>query len=707
MPKAKDTNKGGEQLIKEVASLRQRIASLEQSERELQRAQEALQESQEELEAIFNNVMDGIALVDMTGKIVKINKRITQVSGYTEKELVGKRFTLLKMATAKSMAKMIAAFAKTIAGQKVPPYEVEGYMQTGEKRTGEIYGSLLRKKGRPVGVVVVLRDVTARKQAEEQLKKERETFYSTLQEAPNGVVLIDKEGRFLYLNAAFTAIMGYTLKDIPTGKDWFLKAFPDQNYREEVVKAWNKDLARGALDRVFRITSKSGVVKELEFRGTVLKDDRIIVILTDITERKRAEEAYHAVVEHSLQGLHILQDQREIFANSAYADMLGYTVEELLALSPKQVKDLVHPDDQEVAWGHLRNRIEGKPAPPHYEFRIIRKDRSVRWVESFPSRIEYGGKPALQVAMVDITERKLAEATLKNSEERYRTLVESSTDAILMLNRDRNVVTCNQAFLDLFGYEKSEIEGQSIRTIHSSDESFRAYGKATYPLVERVGSLREEWDLKRKDGTILSAEIVTSPIRSADGTTTGYICIIRDITERKRAEEELAYMATHDSLTGLPNRTLFTDRLTMALVQARRSQRKLAVMLLDLDYFKNVNDTLGHSVGDQLLCAVGHRLKGLLRKGDTVARIGGDEFLLLLPEMLQIEYATTLAQKVLESFREPFAFNDHQLYITTSIGIVIFPDNDGDADTLIKNADIAMYRAKNKGRDSFQRYTST
>jgi diguanylate cyclase (GGDEF)-like protein/PAS domain S-box-containing protein len=429
------------------------------------------------------------------------------------------------------------------------------------------------------------------------------------------------------------------------------------------------------------------------------------VILTDITERKRAEEAYHAVVEHSLQGLHILQDQREVFANSAYADMLGYTVKELLALSSKQVRNLVHPDDQEIAWGRYQDRIEGKPALPHYQFRIIRKDGSVRWVETYPSRIEYQGRPALQVAMIDITERKLAEATLKNSEERYRTLVESSTDAILMLDRERNAVTCNQAFLDLFGYQKNEVEGQSIRVLHPSEESYRAYGKATYPLVERVGSLREEWDLMRKDGTIFSAEIVTSPIRSLDGTTTGYICLIRDITERKRAEEELAYMATHDSLTGLPNRTLFSDRLTMALNQGRRSKKNLAVMLLDLDYFKDVNDTLGHSMGDQLLRAVGNRLSGLLRKGDTIARIGGDEFLLLLPELLQIEYATTLAQKILHAFREPFVFNDHQLHITTSIGIAIFPDDGDNSDTLMKNADIAMYRAKNKGRDGFQRYS--
>jgi diguanylate cyclase (GGDEF)-like protein/PAS domain S-box-containing protein len=436
----------------------------------------------------------------------------------------------------------------------------------------------------------------------------------------------------------------------------------------------------------------------------VLKDNRSIVILTDVTERTKAEEAYHAVVEHSLQGLYIIQKKRIVFANSSYAEMLGYAVKELLSLSPKQVKNLVHPDDRELVSERYLNRLEGIAVSQRYEYRMIRKDGSQRWVEAVPSLIEYRGLPAVQVALVDITERKEVEATLKNSEERYRTLVESSTDAILMLGRERDIITCNQAFLDLFGYRKEEVQGKSIRIMHPSEESFRNYGKATYPLVERVGSLREEWDLKRKDGTIFPAEIVTSPIRASDGTTTGYICISRDITKRKRAEEELEYMATHDVLTGFPNRTLFNDRLSMALTQARRSQKNLAVMMLDLDYFKDVNDSFGHSIGDQVLRAVSTRLTEVLRKGDTVARIGGDEFLLLLPDIVKVDYTTTIAHKVLQAFRQPFVLNDQPLYITTSIGIAIFPDDGTDADTLVKNADTAMYCAKDRGRDNFQRY---
>jgi diguanylate cyclase (GGDEF)-like protein/PAS domain S-box-containing protein len=694
-----------ERLSKEKMMLRQRVADLKQSRSDLAKVKKALQESGEEFEAIFNGVRDGIVVLDLTGKVIMMNKRITERTGYRAEEVIGKRFSALKMLTPKSIAKMISSFPKTLAGHQGTPYEVEGYTKTGKKLTGEIYGALLRKKGKMAGVVIVMRDIAERKQTEELLHTERETFFSTLQEAPNGVALIGKDGRYLYVNPQFANITGYSLQDIPAGNDWFHKAYPEPEYRRQVIKTWKRDFSRNAIDRILNVTCKNGEVRAIEFKGTVLKDDRAIVILTDITERKRAEEAYQAVVEHSLQGLHIIQDRREVFVNSAYAEMLGYTVEDLLKLSPREVKKLVHPDDRQLIKDYYERLGAKVRLSQRYEFRIIRKDGAERWVEAFPSRIQYRGRPAVQVAMVDVTERKDAEATLRNSEERYRTLVESSTDAILMLDRDRNVVTGNQSFLKLFGYRRNEVEGKSIRIIHPSEESFRSYGKTAYPLLERIGSLREEWDLKRKNGTIFSAEIVTSPVRVSDGTTTGYICIIRDITERKQAEKELEYMATHDVLTGLPNRILFNDRLAVALGHAQRFHNNLAVMVLDLDYFKDVNDKLGHTIGDKLLRAVGDRVTEVLRKSDTVARVGGDEFLLLLPEIGQAAYASSIAGKILQAFRRPFAFDGNLLYITTSIGITVFPDDGTDADTLVKNADIAMYRVKEKGRDNLQRYT--
>jgi len=209
---------------------------------------------------------------------------------------------------------------------------------------------------------------------------------------------------------------------------------------------------------------------------------------------------------------------------------------------------------------------------------------------------------------------------------------------------------------------------------------------------------------RRCDGTVIWVRNTARAVHDADGRVLYHEGSLEDITERKRAEETIKHLAYHDDLTGLPNRRLFNDRLTLALAHAQRSQQKLAVMLLDLDHFKEVNDTLGHSVGDQLLQVVSKRLASLLRKGDTVARMGGDEFMLLLPEIAGGEGAAEVAQKILEAFREPFILDDHEIHVTTSIGIALYPEDGEDGDTLMKNADIAMYRAKDGGRDSYQRW---
>jgi len=193
-----------------------------------------------------------------------------------------------------------------------------------------------------------------------------------------------------------------------------------------------------------------------------------------------------------------------------------------------------------------------------------------------------------------------------------------------------------------------------------------------------------------------------SPLHDQSGNIIGAIEIVRDITDRKQAEEKIRQMAYHDSLTGLPNRKLFSDRLGIALAQTQRNQKGVAISMLDLDNFKVVNDTLGHDVGDLLLKAAAERLSAALRKGDTVARFGGDEFMLILPDLKGVEDVIQVARKIVESFRKPFLIDTHQLIVTASIGIAVYPDDGTDEGILLKNADKAMYQVKQTGRDRYQ-----
>jgi diguanylate cyclase (GGDEF)-like protein len=231
--------------------------------------------------------------------------------------------------------------------------------------------------------------------------------------------------------------------------------------------------------------------------------------------------------------------------------------------------------------------------------------------------------------------------------------------------------------------------------------------KNVFQTFNKIYNSREpnkgfDWPMIRKDGSTRFLEASVSLQKDSSGKPAGFRGIVRDVTERKQIERQLKHIATHDVLTGLPNRMLFIDRLEVALAKSKRNKHKLALMMLDLDHFKDINDTCGHMVGDQLLKEVGYRLCGLVRKSDTIARLGGDEFIILLSDIERMEDSVGIAEIVLKSFRQPFVFSNHKLTTNASIGITIYPDDGEDIDSLLKNADMAMYSVKSQGRNNYK-----
>jgi diguanylate cyclase (GGDEF)-like protein/PAS domain S-box-containing protein len=555
-------------------------------------------------------------------------------------------------------------------------------------------------------VAQIKAEITERKGAEELLQRERENFYSILQEAPNGVALIDKEGRYLYINSEFTNMTGYTLEDVPTVKDWLHKVFPNPQLRHKFVELWGQDVARKAFNRAFSVVCKDGAVKEIEFKGTVLEDGRAIITLSDITERVRTEDelresemryktlfdcAADAIFVHDLKG-------RFLDVNTVACERYGYSKAEFLQMTPQDI----------TTKGRAKNilqRVEEIRTEGYflYETVHVRRDGTKIPTEVSSQIIEYGGRPVVLSIVREITERKQAEEALRESETRLRKLFEAIPEAVMVHDEEGNILHINDVGAKRLESSMEDLVGKNLRDIVKTENA--ALIPDHVRMARRNGSCTFETIYVSRSGRTIVAEVNESPIE-LEGKSV-ILSVARDITERKRAERQLAYIATHDALTGLPNRVLFNDRLNLALAQAERHQQKLAVLLLDLDRFKEINDTLGHSVGDQFLRVTSKRLKGLLRKSDTLARMGGDEFLFLVTEIARSDNATEVARKILESFREPFLVEDHELRTTASIGVTIFPDDGADSDTLLKNADIAMYSAKQGGRNNYQRYTST
>ncbi len=293
----------------------------------------------------------------------------------------------------------------------------------------------------------------------------------------------------------------------------------------------------------------------------------------------------------------------------------------------------------------------------------------------------------------DVSARFAAEAALRESELRYRLLFEQNAAGVCVTEADGTVVDCNLTFAMMLGYARSALIGLNASELYvnSSDRE-----DIVEMLRDSTTLNSVEVELEKQDGQSMWALMNLTMVGERIHAT------VVDISDRKRAEEQIEFHAYHDVLTNLPNRKLFADRLTHSLSRARRSGKPLAVMFVDLDHFKSINDTLGHEAGDELLLEMSRRLRANIRDDDTVARLGGDEFTIILAELRHPEDAVNVAEKLIQAIEQPLTIAGNSIEVSASIGIALFPDDGADAESLLRNADSAMYRAKESGRNTYQ-----
>ncbi|WP_175497970.1 EAL domain-containing protein [Dokdonella immobilis] len=370
------------------------------------------------------------------------------------------------------------------------------------------------------------------------------------------------------------------------------------------------------------------------------------------------------------------------------------------------VREHVHPDDQRAIAQRLDDHISNKVALFESEQRVrVRKDKWI-WVLArgkIVERNEQGRPLRICGTARNITASREAERERRIVQE----VISSMREAVTVCDLEFKFVSVNPAFTRITGWQEHEVVGRSVALLNCAQHSPEYYQNLR-DSVMREGLWRGELWQRRKDGEEFLCWLQSSEVRDAQGQRTHYIGVLTDITERKRTEQELRYLANYDTLTGLPNRTLLSERLGHAVIRARRGGRKVAVLFLDLDRFKHVNDSMGHAAGDRMLKAAGSRLRDNVRDGDTVARIGGDEFTVVLEELADAGEAERVAMKLITAFEKPLELNDGQdVVISPSIGISLYPDHAQTPTDLLKFADTAMYQAKDRGRKTYMVYTET
>lgn len=441
-------------------------------------------------------------------------------------------------------------------------------------------------------------------------------------------------------------------------------------------------------------------------RGEIAGAIETVRDITEIREKERilqeGEDKYRRIFEN-IQDVYyeVAMDGTFLEISPSVESLFGYSREDLLGTSIASL--YADPEKRRV---FLRDILETGRVHD-YEIGFKHRQGSLLHI-AINTRLIPGrdGAPHRIVgSMRDITSRKRTEDALRNSEERYRTLIENIPIAIDRTTPPPNgrILMANPAFLRMFGIASEE----EVKRIDPAEFYFTAAGRDQFSktLLSQGSLTGYEMRFRKADGTPVWGAMTAKVVYEGNGSNaTCFDCVIEDITERKKAEETIRRLAYYDSLTGLPNRTLFRDRFAMALARADRDKEKVVLMMFDLDRFKDVNDTMGHPVGDLLLKAVADRLRRHLRKSDTIARVGGDEFMVIYSGIRPTEQATTLTRKLLNAFGESFPCGGYTIRITASVGVVVYPEDATDIDMMVRNVDIALYQAKNGGGSAIRRY---
>jgi diguanylate cyclase (GGDEF)-like protein/PAS domain S-box-containing protein len=515
----------------------------------------------------------------------------------------------------------------------------------------------------------------------------------------------DGKPLFQYLSSGVHRVHGVRAEDALSNAELLLKQMDPAQLPEyqEAETASRQNQSNFSLE--IRVQRSDGVWRWVQLRSHphLIKADQIVWygIATDVTDRQLLESEVGRLaqaIEQNPTAMFITDIHGALeYINPAYTRVTGYQFQELYERPPHELlstelnKEEFLQIQSKLALGKMWNGL----------LRNRHKNQEIYWEESSASPIyDHAGRISSYLFLSqDVTERE----NMLHRLELAAKVFAASNEALVITDHDNCIISVNPAFTRITGYPEQEVIGKNPKVLSSGRHDKNFYTEMWKELVNKGEWSGEIWN-RRKDGICYPEWLSISTIKNHLGEVQNYVSMFSDITRRKDAEEKINYLAHYDSLTGLPNRTLLQDRVQVALVAAQRHKNNVAIIFLDLDRFKNVNDSLGHQVGDNLLIEVAKRLGNLLREEDTISRIGGDEFIIVMPDS-DAQGAAHVASKVLHSISQNFQVENNELNIGVSIGISIYPDNGEEFSVLTQAADAALYRAKQLGRNNYQFFT--
>ena len=543
----------------------------------------------------------------------------------------------------------------------------------------------------------------------EDIARREERFRTIVTQVPGAVFRVQPGGPIDFVSDAISDISGYMAAQLmrSSSNQWSDIINPED--RRNHMRVVQQALISGRPYEIeYRIMDANGVERWVAENGQPQRDENgagwIDGIISDISDRKYNEMRIEgllaeqsAILDNVMFGVMFVRERRVVSVNRRCEELFGYGAGELTG----QSTSIVFPSEAAYeAAGQVQYQQLAVSTDFSEERQYRRRDGSLFWCLVSGRALDqlHPNEGSIWV-YADVTERRQTEEKLRLS----ATVLEHIADGVMVIGIDGLVVATNPAFTQITGYTEAEVVGRDV-SVNSSQRRDLSFFKGMWTELAATGFWRGELWNERKNGEQYLEWLTVSAVRDDDGTITHYVGVFSDITKVKESQEKLDHLAHHDPLTALPNRLLFHDRLLHALQRASREHEQLAILFIDLDRFKNVNDTLGHHVGDELLKQVAIALSGKLRDGDTLARLGGDEFIVLLEGIDGAFGAGHVAEKLMAMFEQPFTVSDYELFVTGSVGISMYPNDATDLNMLIRNADVAMYQAKARGRNGYQFY---
>ena len=680
---------------------------------DIKMGEERLRAQQAQLRLFTDNIPDAVAYLDRNRRIVFANRKFATLRGYATDAIIGKT-------SVEAMGPEVAAWIaqrtqKVFDRGEVATYERLTDMPDGSQRWFHVNAvPHVDEAGQVVGMYVVAHDIHEVKEAQALLAAREEELRFFAENIPEAICFIDLERGCTFVNNIFLATRGITREEA-------LGKFPGDVYPPTLLESLSPHVTKVMLGEESTyerpVRHPSGAERWERVRLVPRRDAHGVVrgfyvVSTDIHELKAAEAELMDKERQLRQVIdsvptpmcYVDADLRYRYVNNAFLDYIGLRAQDIVG---RQVVEVLGEERFRLLHPHLDRLRAGEALAVE---RLVRyADGRARWmVVRLTPRITNGEYLGYYATTSDIHEQKMVEDELRRANSILSAHFDNTPLAVIEWDPELRIVRWSGQAEPVFGWKGAEALGRSLdgwRLVYEEDAA--AVTATIREMVEGPGRhatlLNRNY---RKDGSVIWVEWHYSALRDEGGHLVSILSLAQDVSSRIQAEERLQYMATHDGLTGLPNSVLLNDRLEAALVRARRSGARVGVMFLDLDHFKDVNDTLGHRVGDQLLKELARRIRAALRQSDVLARVSGDEFVIVMADFPDENAPELVARKVLDEVRRPFHLEGHELHLSGSLGLALHPEDGADGETLLKNADAAMYHAKELGRNGFRLFSA-